>query len=67
MPIYEYRCTSCQNTFSKLQPMSSNNREVPCPRCGSTDTQRQLSTFASASTATASSSSTARASCSGFT
>lgn len=33
MPIYEYRCLSCDNLFEKLQAHDDN---LPnCPQCGS--------------------------------
>ncbi len=35
MPIYEYWCPECRETFEKLRPMNSNDSEVSCPRCGS--------------------------------
>ena len=45
MPIYEYTCTTCQNRFERLRPMSQMDDEAPCPDCGS-ESQRQLSVFA---------------------
>ena len=49
MPIYEYTCTICSNSFQKLRPMSEVNESANCPDCGS-DSQRQLSVFMSFST-----------------
>lgn len=49
MPIYEYRCPECDETFSKLQRMGADAREVVCPKCGHAGAERQLSGFASAS------------------
>lgn len=49
MPIYEYTCTICSNSFQKLRPMSEVNEPAHCPDCGS-DSQRQLSVFMSFST-----------------
>ncbi len=34
MPIYEYRCTECQQTFEEWQK-DFTERQVPCPVCGS--------------------------------
>ncbi|MGE4553523.1 MAG: FmdB family zinc ribbon protein [Desulfovibrionaceae bacterium] len=34
MPIYEYRCEECQQTFEEWQ-QDFEEREVPCPICGS--------------------------------
>jgi putative FmdB family regulatory protein len=45
MPLYEYKCESCGARFEKL--VSSDKRdEVTCSKCGSEQTKRQLSTFA---------------------
>ena len=33
MPIYEYRCQECQQTFEEWQK-DFNERQVPCPVCG---------------------------------
>lgn len=33
MPTYEYRCTSCQHEFEKVQKMSETPG-APCPECG---------------------------------
>ena len=32
MPIYEYHCNSCDQTFEKLSKMSDSAQ--PCPDCG---------------------------------
>ncbi len=33
MPIYEYRCNECQQTFEEWQK-DFTERQVPCPVCG---------------------------------
>jgi len=33
MPIYEYRCQECQQTFEEWQK-DFTERQVPCPVCG---------------------------------
>ncbi len=40
MPIYEYRCGSCEHEFEELAAM--NAPAPPCPKCGK-DAERQLS------------------------
>lgn len=35
MPIYEYKCTKCENIFSKLESISSEEKVKDCPECGS--------------------------------
>jgi putative FmdB family regulatory protein len=44
MPLYEYRCSSCQQTFERLAKTSAD--VVACPSCQSQDVERLLSTFA---------------------
>lgn len=48
MPLYEYRCTSCQQTFERLRPVGADASGVSCPSCGSEQVERMVSTFASA-------------------
>ena len=45
MPIFEYRCASCEETFEVLQTRA-DERPDRCPRCAATDVTRQLSVFA---------------------
>lgn len=42
MPIYEYKCEKCDNSFEKLV-FSSDKEPVSCPECKATDVQRLLS------------------------
>jgi putative FmdB family regulatory protein len=45
MPIYEYRCTSCEKRFEELQP-SSASPPPSCPACGARTVTRLYSPFA---------------------
>ena len=45
MPIYEYRCESCQSSFEALVTRSEPQAE--CPGCGSQNLAREMSVFAS--------------------
>ncbi|MBN1297162.1 zinc ribbon domain-containing protein [bacterium] len=45
MPVYEYRCKSCGQEFSKFFKSISSGMDVLCPSCGSHDVARLLSTF----------------------
>jgi putative FmdB family regulatory protein len=45
MPLYEYQCQTCGNSFEKLRRMQEADRELQCPECGS-GVQRLVSTFA---------------------
>lgn len=43
VPIYDYACATCDETFEELS--RSDAPAPPCPTCGDDDTQRLLSTF----------------------
>ena len=45
MPIYEYRCESCQRSFEALVTRAEPQAE--CPECGSRQLAREMSVFAS--------------------
>ncbi len=46
MPLYEYYCPTCGNSFEKLQPMRSTGAD--CPVCEQ-PARRAISVFASVS------------------
>jgi putative FmdB family regulatory protein len=46
MPIYEYSCEDCTQTFEKMRPMSKADAAIACPKCGGEHTARGLSRFA---------------------
>lgn len=46
MPIFEYRCSECGEKFETLV-YSSSEESIECPACGSIQTEKQLSLFAS--------------------
>ena len=43
MPIYEYKCSSCEKNFEKL--VMSSNFSPECPNCNSKDVSRTMSLF----------------------
>ncbi|KPK35031.1 MAG: FmdB family transcriptional regulator [Nitrospira bacterium SG8_35_1] len=43
MPIFEYKCSKCNEEFEKL--VYGSSPEVSCPKCMSTDVAKKLSTF----------------------
>lgn len=45
MPIFEYQCTDCKSKFEILHKSSSKLEEVVCPKCGSKEYRKLLSTF----------------------
>jgi putative FmdB family regulatory protein len=47
MALYEYKCAGCEERFDLMRPMSAADDPAPCPECGSEDSRRVISTFAS--------------------
>ncbi|MBI3695180.1 MAG: zinc ribbon domain-containing protein [Acidobacteria bacterium] len=45
MPIFEYRCTSCNTAFEELV-LSRSDTHVECPSCGGTKVKPLVSRFA---------------------
>ena len=46
MPVYEFRCNSCQQKTSFLLKSISENLSPLCPACGSGELTRLISNFA---------------------
>jgi putative FmdB family regulatory protein len=44
VPLYEFRCSSCNEDFEELT--SSHAVAPPCPRCGGREVERRLSQVA---------------------
>jgi putative FmdB family regulatory protein len=49
MPIYEYRCRKCKETFEVMQKVNEENRGLRCPKCETDEPERLLSAFCSGS------------------
>jgi putative FmdB family regulatory protein len=45
MPIYEYACRKCGEVFSVYQSVSSCESDTKCPKCGSDDVRKRMSSF----------------------
>jgi len=45
MPIFEFKCKKCKNTFEELVLSSAEEKEMSCPKCGSGNTEKLMSTF----------------------
>ena len=46
MPLYEYRCESCRETFTVRQSMAEHERgQARCPRCQGGRVSSLISTF----------------------
>ena len=46
MPIYEYRCTTCEKEFEQMRPISQSGEPAGCPTCGASS-NKLPSVFAS--------------------
>ena len=44
MPIYEYKCESCEHTFEKLV-LGSKDQDIRCPNCSSPEVKKLLSSI----------------------
>ncbi|MEB3223692.1 MAG: zinc ribbon domain-containing protein [Candidatus Sericytochromatia bacterium] len=44
MPIYEYRCEPCHQSFEVF--LATSSEQAVCPRCQGTQLQRLMSSFA---------------------
>jgi putative FmdB family regulatory protein len=43
MPLYEYHCPGCGDTFDKLVRFSEADKMPICPNCGETETRKKIS------------------------
>jgi putative FmdB family regulatory protein len=46
MPVYEYRCNSCQKRYSEILSIKDSEDLPACPSCGSEDVQKLISSVA---------------------
>ncbi len=49
MPLYEFDCLNCGQSFEKLVRSAAAVTEVICPTCGQPHIQKKMSVFASSS------------------
>lgn len=47
MALYEYKCADCEERFDEMRPMSESDAPAECPECGSLESRRVISNFAS--------------------
>lgn len=46
MPLYEYRCTACNEQFARTETVSEHGASRPrCPKCGSRSVEPVFSPF----------------------
>ncbi|HXX38440.1 MAG TPA: zinc ribbon domain-containing protein [bacterium] len=43
MPIFEFRCQACGESFEELVGVVAGNGETVCPHCGSADVRKKIS------------------------
>ena len=46
MPIFEYRCASCDEKFEEIVLSRNRTSKVECPRCGGKKVKPLISVFA---------------------
>jgi putative FmdB family regulatory protein len=46
VPLYEYRCATCGSRFEVLRRVGQGAEGLACPECGTTDVEKEFSTFA---------------------
>ena len=63
MPLYEFDCLDCGQSFEKLVRSATAVQEVVCPTCGQAHVQKKLSTFATTVKGGSSGSTTGAATC----
>ena len=63
MPIYEYLCEDCGETFEKMVRFSEADLAPACPKCTSKDTHKKMSRIASLNASSAGSTSSSGSSC----
>jgi len=48
MPVYEYICAKCKESFSLLQKIGTTEKDTVCPECGSREVKKKISLFSCA-------------------
>ena len=49
MPIYEYECNNCDSAFELVRSINDDDKDLKCPKCGSSEVKKILSAFSSCS------------------
>ena len=67
MPLYEYHCPSCGQSFDKLVRFSEADKIPVCPNCGEKETRKKISAGAVIGSGSSGSASLSRPASSPFT
>ena len=46
MPLYEFTCRDCNETFQEKRPFARAGDPAPCPSCAGANTRKQLGSVA---------------------
>jgi len=45
MPVYEFRCSKCDQVFEVMGTYADREKAQTCPKCGSTEVKQAISLF----------------------
>ena len=45
MPIYDFECLKCHNTFETIRKIEEDNKDLTCPKCGGKKLHKLVSSF----------------------
>jgi putative FmdB family regulatory protein len=45
MPVYEFKCGSCDQVFEVMGSYDEREKSHTCPKCGSTEVRQAISLF----------------------
>lgn len=56
MPLYQYKCSDCNNEFEELRRRDEAEAAIECPKCKGMNTKRKMPTSISGGTSSGGSS-----------
>jgi len=62
MPIFEYKCSKCNKVFEELVT-GNQEKSIPCPSCGSVETEKRMSVIGGIAMGKSASDSPCRSNC----
>jgi putative FmdB family regulatory protein len=45
MPVYDYVCHDCQETFELIHTLKEHEADAKCPKCGSKNVEQEATAF----------------------